>query len=212
MTDYYGLLGVPRNATQKEIKRAYQRLASKHHPDKNENVDPGVMAAINRAYDVLGNEDKRKLYDLGGEEAVKQGTDLDALAMHRLKVTLHQLIHASITMENPFGYDLIRDLRQGVKESTRQSDAALKMNESMLRKLEKLQKKRKSKTTGENNFYEQCIQEQITGVQHTIETIKREIEVANRALELIDDLEEDGSEKKSKKHEFLIQWGQGQFR
>ena len=196
MTDYYGLLGVPRNATQKEIKRAYQRLASKHHPDKNENADPGVMAAINRAYEALGDPEKRKLYDLGGEDAVKQGNDLDALAMQRLKTTLHQLIHASVTMENPFGYDLIGDLTEGVQESKRNATIALSAHEKALSKLEKLQRKRKSKKTGENNFYEQCVQEQIVGVTQTIATIKREIEVAMRAIELINDLEEDGSSKK----------------
>jgi molecular chaperone DnaJ len=63
--DYYQVLGVPKNATHAEIKKAYRKLAQKHHPDAN----PGDKAAeerfkeISAAYDVVGDEDKRKRYD-----------------------------------------------------------------------------------------------------------------------------------------------------
>ena len=67
MNDYYDILGVPRTATADEIKKAYRKLAVKYHPDKN----PGDAAAeemfkkINTAYDVLGDEEKRRQYDSG---------------------------------------------------------------------------------------------------------------------------------------------------
>jgi len=68
--DYYQILGVSRNAAEKEIKQAYRRLARKHHPDLN----PGDKSAeakfkeINAAYEVLSNPEKRKKYDQFGEQ------------------------------------------------------------------------------------------------------------------------------------------------
>ncbi len=75
--DYYNTLGVDKNAPEKEIKKAYRKLANRYHPDKNQ----GDKAAeekfkeINEAYEVLGNAEKRKKYDeLGANwEAYQQG-------------------------------------------------------------------------------------------------------------------------------------------
>ena len=68
--DYYNILGVGRNASEQEIKKAYRRLARKHHPD----VNPGDKSAeakfkqINEAYEVLSDKDKRQKYDQFGEQ------------------------------------------------------------------------------------------------------------------------------------------------
>ncbi len=67
--DYYGILGVARSASDKDIKAAYRKLARKYHPD----VNPGNKAAeekfkeINQAYEVLSDADKRKKYDKYGD-------------------------------------------------------------------------------------------------------------------------------------------------
>ena len=68
--DYYKLLGVSNTASQKEIKRAFRKLAAKYHPDKNPD-DPKAedkFKEINEAYMVLGDEEKRKYYDQFGSE------------------------------------------------------------------------------------------------------------------------------------------------
>jgi DnaJ-class molecular chaperone len=61
MSDYYSILGVARTASQDEIKRAYRKLASQHHPDKG--GDTQRFQQIQEAYAVLGDEQKRQQYD-----------------------------------------------------------------------------------------------------------------------------------------------------
>lgn len=65
------MLGVAKNATQDEIKKAFRKKALKEHPDKG--GDPEAFKEITVAYEVLGDADKRELYDKYGEEGVRDG-------------------------------------------------------------------------------------------------------------------------------------------
>ncbi|PIA32373.1 hypothetical protein AQUCO_04500166v1 [Aquilegia coerulea] len=68
-TDLYKILGVERNASQREIQKAFHKLSLKYHPDKNKSKGAQEkFAEINNAYDVLSDEEKRKNYDLYGDE------------------------------------------------------------------------------------------------------------------------------------------------
>jgi len=68
---YYELLGVEKNATFDQIKKAYRKKALKEHPDKG--GDPEKFKDITMAYECLSDKDKRELYDTHGEEGLKQG-------------------------------------------------------------------------------------------------------------------------------------------
>ena len=62
MTDYYQTLGIPRNATAEDIKKAYRKLAGQHHPDR-EGGDKSKFQEIQAAYGILGDDQKRAQYD-----------------------------------------------------------------------------------------------------------------------------------------------------
>jgi len=76
--DYYEVLGVGRQSTQEEIKKAYRRLAREYHPDVNKNADAETrFKEINEAYEVLSDEQKRAAYDRFGHAGAQGGFATD---------------------------------------------------------------------------------------------------------------------------------------
>ena len=73
--DYYEVLGIDKNASENDIKRAYRKMAKKYHPDNN----PGdkkaeeMMKEVNEAYEVLSDPEKKSAYDQFGHAAFEQG-------------------------------------------------------------------------------------------------------------------------------------------
>lgn len=69
--DYYEVLGLQKGASEQEIKRAYKRLVAKHHPDKNQGSKEAEekFKEIKDAYEVLGDNEKRAMYDQYGHQA-----------------------------------------------------------------------------------------------------------------------------------------------
>lgn len=72
--DYYEILGVPRNASQEEIKKAFWELAKKWHPDRvppeKKKEAEEKFKEINEAYQVLSDPEKRKIYDMYGDSSM----------------------------------------------------------------------------------------------------------------------------------------------
>jgi molecular chaperone DnaJ len=89
--DYYEILGVDRNASKDELKKAYRKLAMQYHPDRNPNDKAAEekFKEAAEAYDVLSNDDKKARYDRFGHEGVRAGgtgspgfTDINDIFSH----------------------------------------------------------------------------------------------------------------------------------
>jgi hypothetical protein len=71
--DFYEVLGVDSDATDKEIKKSFRKLSIKYHPDRDPSKEAAdVFGDMRTAYEVLGDKEKRILYDMGGMEAVEE--------------------------------------------------------------------------------------------------------------------------------------------
>ena len=70
-TEFYKIIGVEKNATYDEIKKAYRKLALKKHPDRGGDKDE--FAKLQNAYEVLSDKEKRDIYDKYGEDGLKEG-------------------------------------------------------------------------------------------------------------------------------------------
>lgn len=135
MMDYYNILGVPRDADQDTIKKAFRKLAMQHHPDKG--GDPAEFQKINEAYNTLSDTDKRFQYDNpqarpqgfpGGFNANMNGFDINDLFNqifgHRQYQQRHQQIfrtRVGITLRDSYqGCDHVINLntQQGPKVAT----------------------------------------------------------------------------------------------
>lgn len=84
-TDLYKDLGVSKSASADEIKKVYKKLAGQLHPDRNpgDQKTEARFKAVNRAYQVLHDPDKRRLYDEFGEESLREGFNSAAARAYR---------------------------------------------------------------------------------------------------------------------------------
>ncbi len=143
MNDYYQVLGINKNATSDEIKKAYRKQALKFHPDKN----PGDKSAeakfkeVSEAYEVLSDENKKRVYDQYGEEGLKGAGmgGMGAGGFATMEEALKTFMGAFGSMgggggsifETFFGFDSSTDERELRKGSSKKVNITISFEEAI---------------------------------------------------------------------------------
>ena len=106
--DYYDILGVSKNASQDEIKKAFRKKARQYHPDVNKDNPKEAEAKFkeaNEAYEVLSDETKKAQYDQFGHDAFKQGGGAGAGGFQGLHHRLRSHYHYRAVHLQPIFYE-----------------------------------------------------------------------------------------------------------
>lgn len=170
--NHYEVLGIEKTATPAEIKKAYKRMAKKHHPDRG--GDAQAMVLVNKAYDTLMDPAKREHFNLTGED--KPLTDID--------------IEARNSILQLFGALLAQGRVNVPARATRAANTGMIEIKAELaehkRKYEELQKRRDEVTcTDPENLWIRLVDSTLAQARGQIALIERKLEIANRVVEML---------------------------
>lgn len=173
---HYDTLGVPRDASADDIKHAFRRRSSECHPDKG--GDAEAQAAVNRAYETLGDPDRRAEYDATGTSSEPGSIQTEA------RDALLHLFRAAI--ENSEG-DLVEDVRSMLALHAAE---LVKWQADCEKKRTRLLHRRKKvrARTGENLVHA-LIDEQVRALDQQLAKMPRGFEVNRLALEMLGNYE-----------------------
>lgn len=176
---HYETLGVARTASQAEIKKAWRKLSSQYHPDRDTgNVER--MAAVNAAYEILGNPERRARYDQTGDSGpTRQEQTMEQKAERAVMEVFAQVIELDV--------DPVKELRLSFEDAIQQADTAVTKAQSSIKQLEK----RRAKVTVKkgDNIFVMLIDGKVSSLKSSIERSKEQKEIAAAALKLLNDYE-----------------------
>lgn len=177
MKNHYSTLGVSKDATREEIKKAHRRAAREHHPDAG--GDPEAFMAIQTAYDTLADEEKRRRYDNGEPEP--QNLTQAALS-YICMLFINMLSTASEVMF--FQMDIVAKMSAHVASDTQGAKNQVKEWEKKIAFLKKVLTKL-SHRGGHPDILIQLLNQQIQEIQRAIFTVKEDIEKFKLASEML---------------------------
>ena len=189
----YDILGVAPNATAKEIKTAYRKLAIEHHPDKG--GDEEEFKRISEAYSILSDPEKRELYDSTGRIPKSQEMlehEAVSVLTHLFDTAVDEMM-AKSTMGSFGGYvqinaDRVLDIMNGViKDKVKGFNKTIENNKKFIDKLESIQDDIIYKKEAKDNLYLRTILRKINTMKRVINDTENALEVAKVAKNRMED-------------------------
>lgn len=172
--DHYATLGVPKDASLADIKRAYRKLAREAHPDNGGSNER--MQALNAAKEVLYDEARRADYDAGGDGDDKEDP-IEAEARQLIIDLFSEAIAGNVM--NPFQSSL-GGLQTGIQECVEK----IAVRHGAIKRMER-QLNRVIARNGGHNAYNDIIHSGIKAAEISINSLERQMLVANKAISIL---------------------------
>lgn len=181
---HYDTLGVPKDASKDEIKKAFRRKASKAHPDRN-GGDVRVMTALNKAYDTLADDEKRERYDNTGQDGVVESPEMRAVA---------ELCRAidQVCMSGPEHLDMYSSVRRIMSEKRAGLLQSNQKGVSIIAKLERWRTKapKRKKKDRAPNLFEQVVTDRVRALKEGMDRNVEVMTMIDDAMKLLQEYEE----------------------
>lgn len=175
MTDHYETLGVPRGASEDDIKRAFRKKAGEHHPDRG--GDSKAMAEVNRAHDVLSDPARRAEYDRTGRDGrIFTEDDKKAEARRRLR----DMLEECLDMDEECQGDLVAALVGAVEKHIGAVKKAIKEHEKAIARIERRMKRLKGPS-----LFREIADRKLVGHRQGVAAAKDDIEIDKELITMI---------------------------
>lgn len=179
MTQLYQDLGIPKESSLEEIKKAFKKKAAETHPDKG--GDSESFQVVQHAYSVLKDPTRRARYDASGED---QLVDEGAI----IRQTLAQMFLAVVeAADDPAYIDVTGKVKQRIKAGQEQAELQIKILKARTGKLEKAAKRLKRKKRKDADFLQQVITSQIETLANSVKQAEKQGDIGKRMLEMLED-------------------------
>lgn len=189
--DFYKVLGVARDATHAQVKAAFRTAAGRAHPDRNKDAPPAeaaaAMAAINKAWEVLGDPERRADYDASGVDHDAASIEEDG------RMLLMEYFDKAATDE--MVRDIVNHIRNVLHGRLAECQAEIASAHKIVTRFNRVRMRVKVKKDGQTNLFHHIVDKKIKNVERTVPQNQRLQRVAQAALKILADYEsvEDGA-------------------
>jgi DnaJ-class molecular chaperone len=177
----YVTLGVDKTATQDQIKAAYRKLASQHHPDRGGSTTS--FQGVQKAYEVLSDPERREQYDATGSH--EQAPNLDELAANEMS----NLILQVVDLVDPSKTNLVDYMRNSVLYARAKDEAALAQMEQQSSRRENAARRVSKSNDPHTNLLRDCLLANAAQIRNHIANMKMNLQKYDHLLAKIAEYE-----------------------
>jgi curved DNA-binding protein CbpA len=174
----YEILGIPKNATKDEIKKAYKAKAMEHHPDRGGNEEKFIE--VLQAYEILSDSEKRSIYDEHGT-VNSILTDINDIAIQTIESLVRKYIHDK-TVFNP-SYNIVELIKSFAHKNRKDSLNKINSNTSLIKDLTRFKKKIRSKN--EKNIILDVVEEELFKIDSDNYQLRFQVRMNEKLIDII---------------------------